>query len=188
MATVAPIRPVPGADGAGPIAEAGHRVVNTPVGPLLLAATDRGLVRVAFAAEDFDAVLGELRRRYGPRLVDASGALDRAATQLDEYFTRRRRHFEIPLDRSSSTGFVDQVRRALGQIDFGETRSYAEVAALVGRPGAARAVGSACATNPLPIVVPCHRVVRADGGLGGYLGGLEAKATLLALEAQASST
>jgi methylated-DNA-[protein]-cysteine S-methyltransferase len=102
---------------------------------------------------------------------------------VDEYFDRRRRTFDLPLDLSLSRGFRQLVQRHLPEIGYGETRSYREVAELVGNPKAVRAVGTACATNPLPVVVPCHRVLRTDGSLGGYIGGLEAKTTLLQLEA-----
>jgi len=162
-----------------------YATVPSPVGELLLAATDRGLVRVAFAGEDHDAVLQVLAERIGPRILRSPRRLEEAARQLDEYFAGRRRRFDLPLDRSLSKGFRLTVLEHLSEIGFGRTESYAEVARLVGNPNAVRAVGTACATNPLPVVVPCHRVLRTDGSLGGYLGGLEAKTALLALEAAA---
>lgn len=169
------------ADDAG-LVEVAYRTLDTPVGPLLLAATAQGLVRVAFEREGFDAVLSALATRVSPRVLEAPGRLDEAAAELEEYFTGTRRRFDLPLDRALSTGFREKVQRVLPRIDYGSTRSYKEIAELVGSPRAVRAVGTACATNPLPIVVPCHRVLRTDGALGGYIGGLDAKTALLSLE------
>ncbi|NLG21494.1 MAG: methylated-DNA--[protein]-cysteine S-methyltransferase [Actinomycetales bacterium] len=159
-----------------------YRTIDSPLGSLLLAATPTGLVRVAFDREGFDTVLASLATRLGPRVLRAPARLDDAARQLDEYFAGTRTAFDLPLDRALSTGFRGQVHTYLPQIAYGHTASYGQVAAAVGNPGAVRAVGSACATNPLPVVVPCHRVLRSDGSLGGYLGGAKAKTTLLALE------
>ncbi|WP_010549237.1 methylated-DNA--[protein]-cysteine S-methyltransferase [Brachybacterium paraconglomeratum] len=169
------------ADDAG-LVEVAYRTLDTPLGPLLLAATAQGLVRVAFEREDFDAVLAALASRVSPRVLEAPRRLDEAAAELEEYFTGTRRRFDLPLDRALSTGFREKVQRVLPRIDYGSTRSYKEIAELVGSPRAVRAVGTACATNPLPIVVPCHRVLRTDGALGGYVGGLDAKTALLTLE------
>ena len=169
------------ADDAG-LVEVAYRTLDTPVGPLLLAATAQGLVRVAFEREGFDAVLAALASRVSPRVLEAPRRLDEAAAELEEYFTGTRRRFDLPLDRALSTGFREKVQRVLPRIDYGSTRSYKEIAELVGSPRAVRAVGTACATNPLPIVVPCHRVLRTDGALGGYVGGLDAKTALLTLE------
>lgn len=159
--------------------------VSTPVGVLLLAATEEGLVRVAYAREDHDAVLQDLARRISPRVLHAPVRLAPAVRQLEEYFAGTRTRFDLPLDRSLSHGFRRLVQEHLPEIGYGRTESYGAVARSVGRPQAVRAVGTACATNPLPVVVPCHRVLRGDGGLGGYVGGLEAKAALLELEAAA---
>lgn len=159
-----------------------YRTVETPVGTLLLAATPAGLVRVAYAREGFDTVLESLATRLGPRVLRAPGRLDGAARQLEEYFAGTRTRFDLPLDRTLSTGFRGRVHAYLPEIGYGSTASYGDVATAVGSPRAVRAVGSACATNPLPVVVPCHRVLRSDGALGGYLGGPQAKTTLLALE------
>lgn len=159
-----------------------YRVLDTPVGPLLLAATPKGLVRVAYETEGFDAVLAALATRLSPRVLEAPTRLDAVATELEEYFAGRRHEFDVPLDYALSSGFRQIVQRYLPRIGYGHTRTYKEVAELVGNPRAVRAVGTACATNPLPVVVPCHRVLRSDGSLGGYLGGLDAKATLLSLE------
>lgn len=160
-----------------------YTVVDSPVGPLLLAATDKGLVRVAFAVEDHDRVLESLAEKLSPRILRAPRRLDLVARELDEYFERRRTAFDVALDHSLSHGFRQLVQSHLPEIEYGRTLSYKQVAELVGNPAAVRAVGTACATNPLPVVVPCHRVVKADGGIGQYVGGVEAKATLLGLEA-----
>ncbi|MCW2751832.1 MAG: cysteine methyltransferase [Aeromicrobium sp.] len=162
-----------------------YRTIDSPVGSLLLAATETGLVRVAYASEDHDRVLEDLSERISPRILKHPARLDTAARELDEYFDGRRQTFDLPLDWRLSAGFRETVLRHLSDIVYGHTASYATVAALAGRPRAVRAVGTACATNPLPVVVPCHRVVRSDGSMGGYLGGLDAKATLLELEAAA---
>lgn len=159
-----------------------YRLVDSPVGQLLLAATEHGIVRVAFALEDFDAVLGSLAEKIGVRVLHRAAPLDAAAIQLDEYFAHSRTGFELPLDHRLSSGYRLEVQLALPGIAYGHTASYKEMAVATGRPTAVRAVGSACATNPLPIVVPCHRVLRSDGSLGGYLGGLDAKKVLLELE------
>ena len=160
-----------------------YTTVDSPVGSLLLAATPRGLVRVAYDTEDHDRVLDTLSQRLSPRVLRAPKRLDDAARELEEYFSGRRQAFDLPLDRSLSKGFRQLVQRHLPEIGYGQTRSYGQVAALVGNPKAVRAVGTACATNPLPVVVPCHRVLRADGSPGGYVGGPAAKLTLLRLEA-----
>lgn len=165
------------------ILDIAYRVVDGPVGALLIAATELGLVRVAYASEGHDAVLQSLADRISPRILLAPARLDTAARQLDEYFAGGRHEFSVPLDWRLSAGFRNTVLRQLPEIGYGDTASYAAVARLAGNPNAVRAVGSACATNPLPIVVPCHRVVRSDGAMGGYLGGVEAKRILLTLEA-----
>lgn len=162
-----------------------YRTIDSPVGPLLLAATETGLVRVAFEREGFDTVLDSLATRVSPRVLQAPRRLDPAAAELDEYFAGTRRAFDLPLDLTLSSGFRQVVQRYLPHIGYGHTQTYTEVAETVGRPRAVRAVGTACATNPLPVVVPCHRVLRTDGSMGGYLGGLDAKRTLLELEGAA---
>jgi methylated-DNA-[protein]-cysteine S-methyltransferase len=162
--------------------DVGYRTVDSPVGSLLLAATDRGMVRVAFAGEGHDAVLEMLARVVSPRILRAPQRLDRAARELDEYFAGRRTGFDLALDLRLAHGFQLEVLRHLREIGYGSTESYAVVAAAAGSPRAVRAVGTACATNPVPVIVPCHRVVRSDGTAGAYRGGPEAKLTLLALE------
>ncbi len=165
------------------LVDVSYRTVDSPLGRLLLAATERGLVRVAFALENHDAVLQALADKLSPRILEVPSRLDIVARQLEEYFAGARRSFEVPLDFSLSRGFRLSVLEHLPHIAYGSTESYADVAKAAGSPKAVRAVGSACASNPLPVVVPCHRVVRSDGSFGGYLGGPEAKRTLLELEA-----
>jgi methylated-DNA-[protein]-cysteine S-methyltransferase len=166
------------------VLDVAYRTIDSPVGSLLLAGTEQGLVRVAYANEDHDAVLQSLAERISPRVLRSADRMDLAARELDEYFAGRRRDFDLPLDWRLATGFRRTVLNTLATgVGYGRTASYAAVAQLAGSPKAVRAVGTACATNPLPVVVPCHRVVRTDGGIGGYLGGVAAKQTLLALEA-----
>ncbi|GAA3880876.1 methylated-DNA--[protein]-cysteine S-methyltransferase [Leifsonia kafniensis] len=162
-----------------------YRTLDSPVGVLLLAATEQGLVRVAFQREDHDAVLERLATAISPRILRAPARLDAVARELDEYFAGTRQRFDLPLDRRLSKGFQESVLAHLPEIGYGHTESYAQVALAAGSPRAVRAVGTACATNPLPLVVPCHRVVRSDGSFGGYLGGVEAKQLLLHLEGAA---
>jgi methylated-DNA-[protein]-cysteine S-methyltransferase len=160
-----------------------YRTLDTPVGSLLLAATGRGLVRVAFEIQGHDQALESLAARVSPRILNAPARLDATAREMEEYFAGRRTEFDLPLDFSLSQGFRRTVLSHLPDIGYGHTASYAQVAAAAGSPRAFRAVGTACATNPLPVVVPCHRVIRSDGSLNGYAGGPAAKRTLLALEA-----
>jgi len=163
--------------------DVGYRVVDGPVGRLLLAATPAGLVRVAFASEGEEAVLQELADRVTPRVLPLPRRLDQTARELDEYFTGRRRRFDVALDWQLSSGFRRDVLTHLAvDVAYGHTTSYAGLAVLTRSPRAVRAVGTACATNPIPVVVPCHRVVRSDGSMGRYRGGEEAKHALLELE------
>jgi methylated-DNA-[protein]-cysteine S-methyltransferase len=175
-----------GAAGAEGLLDVAYRTVDSPLGPLLLAGTEAGLVRVAFDATatgvSFDDVLGTLAERISPRVLHAPGRLDAVARELDEYFGGRRRVFDVPVDLRLIAGFRRTVLDRLPEVPFGAVASYGTVAVLAGNPKAVRAVGTACALNPVPIVVPCHRVVRSDGALGSYLGGVAAKRTLLALE------
>ena len=160
-----------------------YRTLDSPVGALLLAATPVGLVRVAFDIEDHDTVLARLADQLSPRILRSPGRLDPVARQIDEYFAKRRTDFDVAVDLSLTDGFRRSVIEHLRDIDYGRRESYAQVAAAIGSPRAVRAVGSACAHNPLPVVIPCHRVVRSDGSTGQYVGGPLAKSALLDLEA-----
>lgn len=155
---------------------------SSPVGELLLVASPQGVVRVAFETETQEAVLADLAERLSPRILHSPERLAPAIRELEEYFAGRRRSFEVPVDLRLTRGFRAEVVRSLREIEFGRTRSYAQVADAVGNPKAVRAVGSACATNPVPLFLPCHRVVRSDGSFGAYRGGHEVKQFLLELE------
>src|SRR5262245_61207192 len=159
-----------------------YRTVDSPVGSLLIAATPEGLIRVAYARQGHDEVLTGLAERVSPRVLFAPGKLGDAARQFDDYFARRRHGFELAVDLRLAEGFRRTVLEHLPDVHYGRTVSYGELAALVGHPRAARAVGTACATNPIPLVIPCHRVVLSDGSPGAYIGGPEIKRTLLDLE------
>lgn len=170
------------------LVDVAYRTVDTPIGGLLLAASPAGLVYVAFEVEDSGVVLEMLADRVGPRILGApteSPVLDAAAAQIDQYLDGRRREFDLPLDTRLARGFRGEVQQHLARVGYGRTATYREIAAELDRPGAVRAVGSACATNPLPLVWPCHRILRSDGGLGGYRGGLAAKQRLLEMESAA---
>ena len=168
---------------AGDLLDIAYRTVDSAVGPLLLAATPLGLLRVAFANEGHDSVLQNLSARVSPRVLEAPTRLDPVARQLEEFFTGRRQSFDVALDWSLSHGFRRTVLVHLNtDIGYGTTTSYGTLARLSGSPKAVRAVGTACATNPIPIVVPCHRVIRSDGAVGAYRGGPAAKRALLDLE------
>src|SRR5919107_242167 len=157
--------------------------VDSPLGPLVVAATPKGLVRVSYSEfRGDDEVLEELARRVSPRVLEAPARLDRVRRELDEYFEGRRQDFDVPIDWSYVAGFTREVLRATARIGFGEVSSYAGVAADAGSPRAVRAAGNALGSNPMPVVVPCHRVLRTGGKLGGYTGGLERKEFLLRLE------
>jgi methylated-DNA-[protein]-cysteine S-methyltransferase len=165
------------------LADVAYATVDSPIGDLLVAATERGLVRVSFHTERHDDVLDDLVVRISPRVLEAPERLDDVRRELDEYFEGARRSFELPLDWRLSHGFRSKVLRKLYEnVPYGETASYAEMAAEAGSPRAYRAAGSACGSNPIPVVVPCHRVVATGGGLGGYGGGLDMKRFLLRLE------
>ena len=155
----------------------------SPVGDLLVAVTPRGLIRIAYNAnESSDLVLDELARRISPRVVEAPAALDEVRRELDEYFDGKRTGFDIPIDWRLHDGFGRRVLRATARIPFGKVLTYADVAAKAGSPRAYRAAGNALGSNRMPIVVPCHRVVASGGKLGGYTGGIERKEFLLGLE------
>lgn len=163
-----------------------YRIVDSPYGALLVAATPAGLVRIAFALEGHEAVLAALSTTVSPRVLESGVRTDRVARQLDEYFAGQRRAFDLDVDLQLVNGFRRQVVAHLSDIAYGQTASYADVARATGNPNAVRAVGSACSHNPIPVVLPCHRVVRSDGTIGQYLGGTETKAALLAMEAFAA--
>ena len=167
------------------VLDVAYRTIATPVGELLLAGTGRGLVRIAYPSQGHEAVLASLAQTVSPRILHAPRQLDQASRQLDEYFAGQRTAFDLPLDLRLATGFRRTVLAHLPVIPYGHTESYAQVAAAAGSPKAVRAVGTACAKNPLPVVVPCHRVVKSDGTMGRYAGGEDAKRTLLTLEAAA---
>jgi len=160
-----------------------YTTVDSPLGPLMIAATPRGLVRVSYSQfRDDDAVLADLARRVSPRVLEAPGRLDRARRELDEYFEGRRTEFDVSIDWTLTRGFTTEVLRATAAVGFGQTSTYAEVAGAAGSPRAVRAAGNSLGSNPMPIVVPCHRVLRTGGALGGYTGGVERKEFLLRLE------
>jgi methylated-DNA-[protein]-cysteine S-methyltransferase len=166
---------------AAGLLDAGYDVVESPVGPLFVAATDRGIVRISFDA-DPEAQLDRLARVTGPRVLCAPRRIDDARRQLDEYFAGRRRGFELSLDLRGAAPFAERVLGELARVPYGATTTYGTLAARVGAPRAARAVGTVMNRNPIPIVLPCHRVVGASGSLVGYGGGLERKERLLRLE------
>lgn len=160
-----------------------YAITDSPVGSLLVAATTEGVVRVAFEREDHDAVLASLAGSISPRILRAAQRTDAVVRELDEYFAGHRRHFDVAVDLRLVSGFRRTVISHLSEIGYGVTATYAQVAASSGNPAAVRAAASACSHNPVPLVVPCHRVIRSNGTIGNYLGGIEAKAALLALEA-----
>ena len=164
------------------VLDVAYATADTPLGPLLLATTSRGLVRVAFPGERPDDILAELSREVSPRVLESPARLDGVLRELDEYFERRRESFDVPLDWRLSHGFRNRALKALAGIPYGRTITYSELAARAGNPRAQRAAGSACGANPIPIVVPCHRVVRTGGAIGNYGGGPEVKEFLLGLE------
>jgi methylated-DNA-[protein]-cysteine S-methyltransferase len=173
--------------GEGGLVDVGFERHESPIGTIFLGATGEGLVRVGLPTEDEDAVLEELAERISPRVLRAPGAaLTQARHQLDEYFEGRRRTFDVDLDWRLTRGFRREVLRVTAEIPYGRTASYREVATGAGRPAAVRAAGTALATNPLPIVVPCHRVLRTGGAIGSYRGGPAVKARLLRLEGAAA--
>jgi methylated-DNA-[protein]-cysteine S-methyltransferase len=160
-----------------------YATVDSPLGPLVVAATPRGLVRLAYTqSRDEGEVLEDLAGKLSPRILEAPERLDDVRRQLDEYFEGRRVDFEVPIDWSLTHGFTGKVLRQTARIGYGKTSTYAEVAGRAGSPRAVRAAGNALGSNPIPVVVPCHRVLRTGGALGGYTGGVERKEFLLRLE------
>jgi methylated-DNA-[protein]-cysteine S-methyltransferase len=179
-------QPLP--DVTGPAAEAGlldvaYATADSPLGKLLLAATPRGLLRVAYLeTDDEESILEQLARTVSPRVLAAPAKLDDPRRELEEYFGGARRRFELPLDWRLMRGFGRRVLEVTARIPYGSVSTYKEVAAAAGSPRGSRAAGNALGANPLPIVVPCHRVLHSGGGLGGYTGGIERKQLLLDVE------
>jgi methylated-DNA-[protein]-cysteine S-methyltransferase len=163
-------------------ADVAYASTDSPFGPLLVAVTARGVVLVAYPNVDPDASIDRLARAVSPRVLRSSRATEDLRRELDEYFDHRRQRFDVPVDLRLTNGFTRRILRAASRIPFGEVRTYRDVATSAGNPAAVRAAGNALGANPIPIVVPCHRVVRTGGSLGGYTGGLERKAALLQLE------
>jgi methylated-DNA-[protein]-cysteine S-methyltransferase len=159
-----------------------YTTADSPFGTLLLAATPRGLVRVGLPNQDADELLADLASRVSPRVLEAPAQLDGARRELDLYFEGKLTDFDLPLDWRLSKDFRRKVLRAIARIPYGQTRSYTQMASSAGNERAVRAAGTACGTNPIPVVVPCHRVLRTGGALGGYGGGLPMKEALLRLE------
>ncbi len=167
---------------AGGLLDVRYAVVDAPLGPLVVAATDAGVVRVSF--DPADVAADELARRVSPRVMEAPALLEKVRRQIDEYFAGRRTTFDLAIDWRLVTGpFARRVLTRTAAIPYGATATYGDVARDAGNPAASRATGNALGANPLCVIVPCHRVLRSGGGLGGYAGGLPAKRTLLDLEA-----
>ena len=164
------------------LVDVAYATVDSPLGRLLAASTRKGLIRLSYENESVDAALEHLAATVSPRLIEAPGELDEARRELDEYFDGTRKAFDLKIDWSFATGFVQRVLKATAKIPFGSIRSYAQVAAKAGSPRGSRAAGNALGSNPVPIVVPCHRVLRSGGTIGGYTGGLQRKEFLLHLE------
>ncbi|HEX2358362.1 MAG TPA: methylated-DNA--[protein]-cysteine S-methyltransferase [Solirubrobacterales bacterium] len=164
------------------LVEVAYATADSPFGRLLLAATDRGIVKVGLPNQDVDEVLSRLAAEVSPRVLEAPRRLDRARRELDDYFEGKLTAFDLPVDWRLSRGFADKVLHAVARIPYGETLSYGEVAAQAGNPRAFRAAGTACGINPVPLIVPCHRVIQVGGKPGNYGGGPEMKRALLELE------
>jgi methylated-DNA-[protein]-cysteine S-methyltransferase len=159
-----------------------YATVDSPFGPLTAAATEVGLVRLAFPEEPEDDVLDALSRKLSPRILESSARFDPVRRELEEYFTGARRDFEVPLDRVLMSAFAKRILAATAAIPYGSVSTYMEMAAAAGSPRGSRAAGNALGANPIPVIVPCHRVLRTGGNLGGYGGGLNRKRYLLELE------
>ncbi|MGI8920355.1 MAG: methylated-DNA--[protein]-cysteine S-methyltransferase [Solirubrobacteraceae bacterium] len=170
------------ADASG-LVDVAYATADSPVGPLLLASTQNGLVRVAYTAEGGEGgVLQQLAARISPRILERPARLDSARRELDEYFAGRRQAFDLAIDWRLTGPFAERVLRSTAAIPFGDCLTYGQIAAAAGSPRGARAAGNALGSNPIPIVIPCHRVLRGGGALGGYTGGVERKRALLAIE------
>ena len=187
-ATEEPLPELDTAAAAAGLLDVVYATLDSPVGQLLVAATPRGLVRIAYLDQAGEApVLEQLAARISPRVLAAPRRVDEPRRELDEYFSRRRHQFDLPIDWSLTRGFGRRVLRATARIPYGEVSSYKQVAAAAGSPRGSRAAGNALGVNPMPIVVPCHRVLHAGGGLGGYTGGVERKRLLLDVERRPTS-
>lgn len=169
------------AEAAG-LVDIAFTTVDSPLGTLLAATTKKGLIRLSYESANPDASLEHLAATVSPRIVEVPARLDDVRRELDEYFEGRRRRFDVPIDWSFAGGFVQKVLKATARIPFGSVSSYGQIALKAGSPGASRAAGNALGSNPMPIVVPCHRVLRTGGAIGGYTGGLHRKEFLLHLE------
>lgn len=168
---------------AAGLLDVAYATLDSPLGPLLLATTPKGLIRIAYVDHaDEDAVLEHLATHVSPRVLAAPRRLDEPRRELDEYFAGARRSFDLPVDWRLTRGFARRVLQATAKIPFGTTATYKQMAAQAGSPRASRAAGNALGSNPIPIVVPCHRILHSGGGLGGYTGGLEKKRVLLGVE------
>ena len=169
---------------AAGLLDVAYATLDSPVGRLLIATSDRGLLSIAYLDDDRteDAVLERLAADVSPRLLEAPRRIEEPRRELEEYFAGHRDHFELPIDWRLTSGFAQRILQATARIPFGAVSTYKQVATEAGSPRAFRAAGNALGTNPLPIVVPCHRVLHSDGGLGGYTGGLVRKRTLLKVE------
>jgi methylated-DNA-[protein]-cysteine S-methyltransferase len=178
-----PLPDIGGAAASAGLLDVAYATLDSPVGKLLVASTAKGLVRLAYIDyADEESVLADLAARVSPRVLAAPRKLDEPRRELEQYFAGSREHFDLPLDWSLTRGFGRRVLQATAQIPFGSVSTYKEVATEAGSPRAHRAAGNALGSNPLPIVVPCHRVLHSGGGLGGYTGGLERKRVLLGVE------
>jgi methylated-DNA-[protein]-cysteine S-methyltransferase len=164
------------------LVDVAYGTYDSPLGPITVFVTPRGLVRLSYAGEPIGAQLQELADVISPRVLGSTRLTDAVRRELDEYFDGKRRRFDVPVDWRLLRGFRAEVLRATARIPFGGVSSYREVAAAAGSPNAYRAAGNALGSNPVPIVVPCHRVLHSGGGLGGYTGGLDRKQFLLRLE------
>ncbi|HEU5143318.1 MAG TPA: methylated-DNA--[protein]-cysteine S-methyltransferase [Solirubrobacterales bacterium] len=167
---------------AAGLVDVAYASTDSPFGRLLVAATPRGVVRIGLPNQDSDLLLEDLAGRVSPRVLEVPAQLDEVRRELDLYFEGKLTEFDLPLDWQLTSGFRRNAQRAIARIPYGKTRSYTEIAASAGNERAVRAAGTACGTNPLPIVVPCHRVLRSGGALGGYGGGLPMKEALLRME------
>jgi methylated-DNA-[protein]-cysteine S-methyltransferase len=179
-----PLPDIAAAAAAANLIDVAYATFDSPVGRLLLASTPRGLVRLSYldAADDEDLALEQLAARLSPRILDAPARLDDPRRELEQYFAGERQRFDVPLDWALTRGFGRRVLEATAQVPFGASTTYQRVATEAGSPRAYRAAGNALGANPIPIIVPCHRVLHATGGLGGYTGGLDRKRLLLGIE------